>query len=234
MINLIHTKNLNILDQLKLEEFLLKNSKDSFCLINEGCYPAIVLGITNKIEELINLSNIKKDKIPLIKRFTAGGAVFVDQNTIFVTFIFSKDSFKIDLFPQPIIRWAESFYKKIFQLKSFKATENDFVINNKKVAGNAMYIKKDRFLLHTSFLLDYEIEKMSNYLLIPQKAPAYRNKRSHKEFLTPIKTFFSKELFVNKVKDQLENIFKINIFDYSFINLNTISCSTKLIPTLTS
>jgi len=229
MLNLIHTKKLNILDQLKLEEFLLKNSNDSFCLINEGYKSAVVLGISNKVDDLVNVSNVKKDKISLIKRFTGGGTVFVDLNTIFVTFIFSIDFLKIDLFPESIIKWAESFYKKIFKLKNFKAQENDFVINNKKIAGNAKYIKKNRFLLHTSFLLDYEIEKINKYLLFPKKTPKYRKKRSHEEFLFPLKSFFSKKIFIKKIKDQLKKTFLVKTFDHSFLKLNKFNFSTKLI-----
>lgn len=229
MLNFIHTKALNIFDQLKLEEFLLKNSNDSFCLINDGSLESIVLGISNKIEELVNISNVKKDPIQIIRRFTGGGSVFVDQNTVFVTFIFSKNILNIDLFPESIIKWSESFYKKVFEMNNFKANENDFIIDNKKIAGNAKYIKKDRFLIHTSFLLDYEIEKINKYLLIPLKAPIYRNNRSHNEFLIPLKSFFSKEFFIKKIKLELENIFKLNIFDYSKMNLENFNFTTKLI-----
>lgn len=229
MLNLIHKKNLNIFDQLKLEEYLLKNSKESFCIINEGSSSSIVLGVSNKLEELVNVYNVKKDNIPLIRRFSGGGTVFVDSNTLFVTFIFSKDLLKIDLFPEAIIRWAESFYKNIFQMKNFKAQENDFVIDEKKIAGNAKYIKKDRFLIHSSFLLDYEIKKINNYLLIPTKAPSYRNNRSHEDFLIPLKFIFSKEIFVKKIKDHIENSFKINFFDPTILDLKSFIFSTKLI-----
>jgi lipoate---protein ligase len=229
MINLIHEKNLNILYQLKLEEFLLKNSNESYCLINEGSSPAIVLGINNNFNEFLNISNVKKDNIPLIKRFTGGGTVFVDESTIFITFIFSKDILKIDLFPEAIIRWAESFYKKVINLNNFRANENDFVIGEKKIAGNAKYIKKDRFLLHTSFLLDFKIEKMTSYLLIPQKAPKYRKSRDHLDFLSPLKSFFSKDSFIDKIKKELQTIFKINHFDYSSIDINKYESTTKII-----
>ena len=67
MLKFIHTKNFDILSQLKLEESLLKNTKDSFCLINEGTKKTIILGVSNKSKELIKLKNAKKDKIPIIK-----------------------------------------------------------------------------------------------------------------------------------------------------------------------
>ncbi|KKN50693.1 hypothetical protein LCGC14_0630020, partial [marine sediment metagenome] len=113
-------------------------------------------------------------------------------NTIFVTFIFSKKSLDITFFPEPILRWAENFYKKVFEIENFKLIENDFVIDDKKIAGNAMYIKKDRFLLHTSFLMDFDDKKMKKYLKVPKIAPKYRKNRSHENFLSPLKEKYSK------------------------------------------
>ena len=216
MLNFIHTKKLNILDQLKIEEHLLRHSDESYCLINEGTSKAVVLGISNDIKALVKNKDLKKDKILLIKRFTAGGCVFVDENTLFITFIFSKKSLSFTFFPEPILRWAENFYKKVFEIENFKLIENDFVIDDKKIAGNAMYIKKDRFLLHTSFLMDYDIEKMKKYLKIPKAAPKYRKNRSHECFLSSISKMFSKEVFVSKIKKILQKTFLVkplNILD---------------------
>ncbi|NGX27942.1 MAG: putative lipoate-protein ligase A [Candidatus Anoxychlamydiales bacterium] len=216
MLNFIHTKKLNISDQLKLEEHLLRHSDESYCLINDGTSKAVVLGISNDIKALVKNKDLKKDKILLIKRFTAGGCVFVDENTLFITFIFSKKSLDIIFFPESILRWAEKFYKKVFEIENFKLIENDFVIDNKKIAGNAMYIKKDRFLLHTSFLLDFDIEKMKKYLKIPKVAPKYRKNRSHECFLFSISKMFSKEVFVSKIKKVLQKTFLVkplNILD---------------------
>lgn len=229
MINLIHLKNYKILDQLKLEEFLLKNLNGNFCLINEGTNPAVVLGVSNKVDDLVNIDNAKKDNIPLIKRFTGGGTVFVDQKTVFVSFIFSNNLINIELFPENIIKWAESFYKNVFELKTFNANENDFAINDKKIAGNAKYIKKDRFLLHTSFLFDYDIEKINAYLHFPKKAPKYRDNRSHENFLTPLKNYISKEKFIKNIKDQANEKFGIKNFDHSKIDLSNIAFRTQTI-----
>lgn len=208
MLNYIHTKKVNISKQLKLEEKILKNLDLPFCLINEGTPSAIVLGISNNAKDLVEINQAKKDNIPIIKRFTAGGCVLVDENTLFVTFIFSKKFLDITFFPEPILRWAEKFYKKVFETKDFKLIENDFVIDMKKIAGNAMYIKKDRFLLHTSFLMDFDIIKMKKYLKIPKVAPKYRKNRSHESFLSPINQNYSKEIIINKIKTTLKELFK--------------------------
>ena len=209
MLNFIHTKKLNIFEQLQLEEILLKNDDKPYCLIKEGTSSSVVLGISNDVKDLVEIKKAKKDKIPILKRFTAGGCVYVDVNTLCVTFIFSKKSLDITFFPEPILRWAESFYKKVFEIDNFKLIENDFVIDDKKIAGNAMYIKKDRFLLHTSFLMDFDYTKMKKYLKIPKVAPKYRKNRSHESFLSPLKERYSKEDFSLKIETTLKDFFKV-------------------------
>ncbi len=221
MLNFIHTKKLNIFKQLKLEKKLLKEIDKPFCIINEGTASSIILGISNVAKDLVKIDLAQMDKIPIIQRFTAGGCVFVDENTLFVTFIFSKNFLSIPLFPESILKWAETFYKKVFKFKNFKLIDNDFAIGNKKVAGNAMYIKKDRFLLHTSFLLDYDIQKMKKYLKMPKKTPAYRKNRSHENFLYPLKKKYSKKEVISKIKFALKETF-VKLINWNLSDLNSV------------
>jgi lipoate-protein ligase A len=206
MLNLCHTKNFFILEQLKLEESILRGDlEDSFCIINEGSKKAVVVG---SFGDKSSLCLKKRKKIPIIKRFSGGGTVIVDENTIFITFIFSKELLKFS-FPEEILKWSENLYKKVFNLKIFALKENDYVLSNFKCAGNALHIRKNRFLLHTSFLWDYEKENME-YLKIPKKTPKYRNNRDHLEFLCKLKNYFpSKEFFIEKFKKVLKREFSI-------------------------
>ena len=207
-LNLIHTSNKDILSQLQLEEALTKANDESWCIINEGSPKYIVMGISNKKEDLLNISRIEKDKIKIIRRFSGGGTVIIDENSIFITFIFSKKHLPFS-FPNEIFKWTEEFYKNIFGLIPICCIDNDYVINNKKCCGNAQYIKKDRWLHHSCFLWDYNINNMQ-YLKIPQKAPSYRKNRGHKDFLHKINQYFpSKKAFINKIKELLKKDFII-------------------------
>lgn len=188
--HLLHLQGYPILEQLRLEEALLRADTRNWCLINEGSCPAIVMGISGKQEELIDLTKAQHDNIPIIKRFSGGGTVIVDENTLFVTFICQKELHPFAPYPEPIMKWSETLYRSVFRHPSFCLRENDFVFGEKKFGGNAQYIKKDRWLHHTSFLWDYAPERME-YLLYPKKTPAYRLGRSHEEFLCRLKTYFS-------------------------------------------
>lgn len=203
---LLHFQGQPIQDQLKMEEELLRNTQESLCIINEGSSPAIVMGISGKEEEFVCPIKIKQKPIPVLKRFSGGGTVIVDHNTLFVTFICLKDAHPFPAYPEPILRWAETVYKQAFDLPSFALKDNDFVLGEKKCGGNAQYIRKTHWLIHTSFLWDYDEENME-YLLHPKKTPAYRQGRSHNDFLCKLKDHFpSKEALVLALKKEINTL----------------------------
>ena len=92
LIYMIHLQGTPINKQLELEETLLKDESKNFCLINSGAPRALVLGLTGKEEEWITPEFRSKPKAPIFRRFSAGGTVAVDQNTLFLTFICRKNA----------------------------------------------------------------------------------------------------------------------------------------------
>ena len=200
MIHCLDLKGMPIFEQLQIEEALLRADDRNWCLINYGSSAAIVMGISGKVEELIDLNKIASLPLPIIRRFSGGGTVVVDEETLFVTFIFQKDFHPFAPYPEPILQWTESIYQSFLPIK---AKENDYTIEDKKCGGNAQYLKRDRWLHHTSFLWNFQNEKM-DYLLFPKKTPLYRRHRSHGEFLCKLHPYFSsKEELVGKLKETL-------------------------------
>jgi lipoate-protein ligase A len=185
-LHFIHLQNIPIFEQLQLEEALLRTDQRNFCIVNQGSPRAIVMGISGQPAALLELEKVRNNQIPVIQRFSGGGTVIVDEQTLFITFIFSKEALEIPAFPESILRWTGDLYKQAWQIPRFQLKENDYAIDEKKCGGNAQYIRKDRWLHHTSFLWDYSEENMG-YLLLPAKRPAYRLNRDHGEFLTRLK-----------------------------------------------
>lgn len=167
------------------------------------------MGLSNNPELLLDLPKVRQESIPVIKRFSGGGTVIVDENTLFITFICNQKDVPILPFPEPILRWTAEIYAQSWQIPAFALRENDYVIGEKKCGGNAQYIKKERWLHHTSFLWDYRKENM-DYLLLPQKRPAYRKDRGHESFLTPLKEHASSpENLIQVLKNELVKRFYI-------------------------
>lgn len=209
MIHFLHLKNTPIFKQLQIEEALLRLDHRNWCIVNEGSPKAIVMGISGKPPELIDIEQARLAKIPIIKRFSGGGTVIVDEDTFFVTFICQKDLHDFPPFPERILSWSAEFYKKALKIPYFLLQENDYAIKNLKCGGNAQYLRKDRWLHHTTFLWDFKNENM-NYLLHPKKTPKYRQERSHLEFLCRLKEYFpSKESMTLKIYSTLKELYQV-------------------------
>jgi len=157
----------------------------------------------------LDCEKVKSDAIPVIRRFSGGGTVITDAFTLFSSFIFNHSLLSIPPFPESILQWTASFYKKALDLEHFNLKEHDYALNNLKCAGNAQYLRKERFVHHSTFLWDFSKDNM-NYLLQPKKMPAYRENRSHLDFLCTLKPFISSiELMREKIIWHLQTMFKV-------------------------
>lgn len=211
LMNIVRTKGMPILQQLEIEECLLRTSSENWCIINDGTdKPNIVMGVSGKPAELVEIRPVLEDKIPVIRRFTGGGTVIVDHGTIFISFICNKDAVAdVQPYPRPIMSWSSLIYSKVFHgIADFRLRENDYVFGHLKFGGNAQSITKNRWIHHTSFLWDYEARNMS-YLKLPKRAPEYRLARDHIDFICPMKDYLSRSEFINKTIDATRNHFSV-------------------------
>jgi len=203
-IRVVQLKKMPIFQMLALEEFLLDQPCENFLLINYGTPDAIVLGKSNDRHSLIE----SKTEVPLIRRFSGGGTVYVDQSTLFITWILSKELSEAKCV-DTLFDWTVDTLQKAHPNLKLKRVETDYVIGDKKVGGTAQYVKKDRILHHTSFLFDYSQEKLQT-LKHPLKAPKYRDGRSHEDFLTTLNSHFTTmEEFINPYVEVLKGDFSL-------------------------
>ncbi|KAF0732432.1 hypothetical protein AaE_009226 [Aphanomyces astaci] len=182
-LRLLRLQGIPIYDQLKLEEALFRVDPDNWFIWNERTKTTnIVMGISGKPERLLDVDAVVRNKIPVIKRFSGGGTVVVDDSTVFTTFVINT---------------------------TFALREDDYVLGDRKFAGNAQSIGKDRWLHHTSFLWDYSAVNMK-YLQNPAKQPKYRAQRDHSDFLCKLKDVVgSQDDLFAAFSDQLERHFDV-------------------------
>lgn len=204
---LLRLRNVPILTQLKMEEALFRVDKRSWLITNEwgprggtcsltGMYHApsdaiaVVLGISGKPSELVYEERAAAAGVPLLKRFSGGGTVIVDTNTVFVTFISAADALpEVPAYPEPMLSWTSDIYADALArcgVDGFATHANDYCIHDRKFGGNAQSISGKRWLHHTSLLWDYEPERMS-LLQEPRKRPEYRAERPHGDFIRGLK-----------------------------------------------
>ncbi len=207
--NLLLLQRQTILDQLHIEEALLRADERNWCIIHQNPLDAIVMGISAKPDQVLDFSKLQQQSVPVIRRFSGGGTVYIDENCLMTSFICNELDMDVPCFPQPVFHWSETFYQPVFENLEFKLRENDYVLGHKKFGGNAQYMTKKRWLHHTSFLWDYQEEKMG-YLKMPTKTPQYRQQRSHTEFLDKLKNHFTHmPEIVDRVKSRLNDQFHV-------------------------
>lgn len=109
LLHLVEIRDVPILQQLEWEEALLRADQRNWCLINRGSPPAIVMGISGKIDELVCSKQLEQGPLPVIRRFSGGGTVVIDENTLFVTFIFQSSALSIQPFPRHLMNGVLNF-----------------------------------------------------------------------------------------------------------------------------
>uniref|UniRef100_A0A7S1JNH4 BPL/LPL catalytic domain-containing protein n=1 Tax=Vitrella brassicaformis TaxID=1169539 RepID=A0A7S1JNH4_9ALVE len=202
VLTFLRLPSLPIFQQLLLEEALYRTTppQAAWVLLNWGAgwaaKPTVVLGISGKPQQLVHVDNATEDGIPLVRRYSGGGTVLVDENVLLCSMILPKSFTGVEPFPRPVMRWTGRLYEGVFGAPSgFGVAENDYVVrmadgSMRKVAGNAQSFTKDRFVHHTSFLWKVDDGRMGRYLTLPQRQPQYRANRTHSDFLTGISTAF--------------------------------------------
>ncbi|GAV70147.1 BPL_LplA_LipB domain-containing protein [Cephalotus follicularis] len=219
LMNLLKLKGFSILLQLQLEEQLLRTSSENWCILNDGTSdPTVVMGVSGKPAELLEIESVVLDQVPVIRRFTGGGTVLVDDGTIFVTFICSKDAIPgLQPYPRPIMSWSSLLYNKVFQgIGDFHLRENDYVFGERKFGGNAQSIIRSRWIHHTSFLWDYKVGNMS-YLKLPKRAPEYRLSRGHLDFICRMKDYMTRSNFIERTVEATGFYFSVRSVDLEAI-----------------
>jgi len=206
---LIRLEGAPIWEQLAIEEALLRADSEEWCLINSGSAPSVVVGISGKVESLVNLDETSRQKVPVYRRFSGGGTVIVDEETLFVTLIGNESSLPCPSFPEPLMRWTAEIYSNALSHPDFALQENDYALGPMKFGGNAQYLRKGRWLHHTSLLWDFCPEKMQ-CLKMPSRTPSYREGRSHGDFLCRLRDHFSsKQDLADRLIAALGNRFSI-------------------------
>jgi len=185
--------------------FNLIEEKGFFYDIWEPSSPQIVLGRFSKEKEAIK-DNVYIDNLPILRRLGGGGAVFLDKGTL----IFEVG---LKVIERKSVDYYFDFFNKII-LSSLKnqniiANSNnefyDITIDNKKIAGVSICIRKNLILYGSSIIINnLLIEKIDLYLKEPNKKPIYRKDRKHKEFLIALEDF--KNFNLNLLKNSLKNI----------------------------
>jgi len=207
-LNILEFDHIPIFEQLRLEEALLRAGTGNWCIINRGSDPAVVMGISAVTHEVVDVERAKREAIPLIRRFSGGGTVVVDEETLFFTIILDEK-----VLSQPnthdMMLWTHEILVPLFNPHLLELEEQDYALDNLKVGGNAQCFASKRVLHHTSFLWSWKQERMS-LLSVPKRQPLYRKDRQHGRFCNRLSNYFpSKDHFITMLIRRLRELFNL-------------------------
>jgi lipoate-protein ligase A len=158
------------------------------CLVWTPPNTAVVIGKGSKIEEEINIEICEQDRVAIIRRGTGGCAVVISPDMLVVTFALytdkqqqSKEYFL--LFNKLIITALEQ--QSISSLSHQGIS--DITLGDKKIAGTALYRKRDLVFYHAILNVSDTTDLMERYLKTPPRTPDYRQNRSHSDFVTSLR-----------------------------------------------
>jgi lipoate-protein ligase A len=184
---------MSLFEQLCLEEALLRADTRNWVVVRGGVPPCIVMGISGDLHSLVDVDAARAAGVPVMRRFSGGGTVVVDESTAFVSLIGDRGAAHgAPAFPRELMAWSASLYARVFPALvrggggggggGFALREHDYALGDAKVGGNAQALSRERFVHHTSFLWDASAARL-DLLRLPPKRPAWRADRAHAHFV---------------------------------------------------
>jgi lipoate---protein ligase len=173
-------------DEALLE--LCENSAEEGVLrVWEPAYYFVVVGYSNKVSSEVNVAACNANEIPILRRFSGGGAVLQGPGCLNYSLVVRNErlGFPADLTDS--YRYVLGRHRELCANYGGAAVQiqgvSDLALDGRKFSGNAQHRKRLCSLFHGTFLLAFDIALIETYLRMPSRQPDYRHGRSHETFL---------------------------------------------------
>jgi lipoate-protein ligase A len=152
-----------------------------------GGPPAVVMGFSERAEQVANLAECAKYGVKLLKRCTGGGTVLQTGGVLNYSLIIPAPD-HIDL--KAGYRQGTELVCAIlstFGITGAPRGTSDVAVGDRKISGNAQARRWKASLVHGTLLVDFDFELAEKVLLHPLCEPEYRQGRSHRDFLVSLR-----------------------------------------------
>lgn len=148
---------------------------------------AVVLGASCRRLEDVRVEACRAEGIAIARRSSGGGTVVVGPGTLNVTVVLPADAAPglgtVDRAQRYVLdRIADAFRARGRAVEVLGL--GDLTLSLRKFSGSAQRRLRDHFFVHATILYDFPLERVSRYTALPRRQPAYREGRSHDDFLT--------------------------------------------------
>ena len=147
---------------------------------------AVVVGAGCKLGDDVDEARCQADGVPILRRSSGGGTVLLGPGCLCFSLVLAYDR-------SPLLREVPFSYVYILERirealtgllpNVERAGTSDMMIAGQKFSGNAQQRKRNYLVHHGTLLYDFPLERISDYLRIPERQPQYREGRGHGEFV---------------------------------------------------
>jgi lipoate-protein ligase A len=169
---------------------------DEMLLFWEPRETFVVVGYANKVATEVNAAACEKNGIPIFRRCSGGGTVVQMPGGLNYSLILriteTGPTRNITAANQFIMEKNRAAIESIFPDSALRTPHSaisvrghtDLCLDNLKFAGNSQRRRKNFLLFHGTLLLNCDLTRISELLLMPSLQPDYRASRPHEEFVT--------------------------------------------------
>ena len=160
------------------------NTPDTIVLATPGT-PYMCIGFFQDLEHELDINYCRAKQLPVIRRETGGGAVYIDKGQLFVQWIFQQSSLprrvdqRFQLFVKPLI---ETY--KFFGINAYYHPINDVHVDGKKIVGTGAATIGNGEVVTGNFLFDFDYQTMIDAINVPDHQFRDMVKRNLPEFIT--------------------------------------------------
>jgi len=139
----------------------------------------VVVGYANRVATEVNVDACRAAGIPILRRCTGGGTVVQGPGCLNYALVIKSPSASVTETNRYIMERHRDAFGKDVQFDG----HTDLAIGGRKFSGNAQRRKRRYVLFHGSFLYNFDLDLITKLLPMPSQQPAYRQNRSHRDFL---------------------------------------------------
>lgn len=184
----------------------------------------VVVGYANKVATETNIAACAAKNVPIFRRCSGGGTVLQGDGGLNYSLILRINGdgpcSTITSANQFIMEKNRSAVETILPGSKISVSgHTDLAIGSRKFSGNSQRRKKNFLLFHGTFLLNFDLALISEYLRMPSLQPDYRSGRSHEDFLTNL------NLPANQVKVALQKAWgaTTELMDFPVTEIETLA-----------
>jgi lipoate---protein ligase len=149
----------------------------------ESPSPVVVVGRHGSLAD-VHYPLCREDHVPVVRRFSGGGAVVLGPGclnyAVAVSFVSRPEFLDVRTAFAVIL---EAIVEALGVPGLHVAGSADLALDGRKVSGNAQRRGRRTVIHHGTLLYDFDSALASRYLREPGRQPAYRDSRSHADFI---------------------------------------------------